>query len=197
VVSTPDAGPRVVVMGVSGCGKSTVASILARLLDVPYVDADGLHPPANVATMAAGTPLTDDDRWPWLRLVGAALAGSPHGTVVACSALRRPYREVLRGTAPGTVFVHLDGTREQLATRMAARLDHFMPPSLLDTQLATLEPLDPDEPGVVLDIAATPDALAVAAASWVRSRSAWAHDVVGMGDVVVGVGVRDGGAPTG
>jgi gluconokinase len=185
VVSTPNPGPRVVVMGASGCGKSTVGSMLARLLEVPYVDADGLHPAANVATMAAGIPLTDADRWPWLRLVGAELAGSPRGAVVACSALRRPYRDVLRETAPGTVFVHLDGTRDQLAARMAARLDHFMPPSLLDTQLATLERLQPDEAGVVLDIAATPDRLAVAAASWVRCRRtlAAADDVPAGGTV--------------
>jgi len=167
MVDAPAAGPRVVVMGVSGSGKSTVGWKLARLLDVPFVDADALHPASNVAKMAAGTPLTDEDRWPWLRVVGAEIAGSPAGAVVACSALRRAYRDVLRETAPGTVFVHLHGTRDRLAPRMAARLDHFMPPSLLDTQLATLEPLGADEPGVVLDIAATPDELAADAAAWV------------------------------
>jgi gluconokinase len=160
--------PRVVVMGVSGSGKSTIGWMLARLLDVPFVDADGLHPPANVTKMAAGSPLTDDDRWPWLRLVGAELAGSSVGAVVACSSLRRAYRNVLRETASGTVFVHLDGSRDELASRMAARLDHFMPPSLLDTQLATLEPLAPDEAGVTLDITDTPDGIAAEAAAWVR-----------------------------
>jgi carbohydrate kinase (thermoresistant glucokinase family) len=176
VETAPHRGPRVVVMGVSGCGKSTVGWMLARLLDVPFVDADGLHPPANVARMAAGTPLTDDDRWPWLRAVGAELARSERGAVVACSALRRAYRDTLRETAAGTVFVHLHGTRALLASRMTARLDHFMPPSLLDTQLATLEPLQADEAGVVLDIAAPADSMAADAAAWVRGRRTAAAD---------------------
>jgi carbohydrate kinase (thermoresistant glucokinase family) len=165
--STP-AAPRVVVMGVSGCGKSTVGSMLAHRLGVPFVDADGLHPAENVATMAAGIPLTDDDRWPWLARVGAMLA-APEGVVVACSALRLAYREVLRDHAPDAVVVHLDGTREQLAARMAVRLDHFMPPSLLDTQLATLEALRADEAGVVLDIASPPDRIVTEAVDWLGS----------------------------
>jgi carbohydrate kinase (thermoresistant glucokinase family) len=159
-------------MGVSGSGKSTVASILARQLRVPFVDADGLHPAQNVAKMAAGIPLTDRDRGPWLDRVGEELAGAPDGVVVACSALRLTYRAVLRGHAADAVFVHLHGTRAQLLTRLTARLDHFMPPSLLDTQLATLEPLQADEPGVVLDIASSPDRIAADAAAWVRSRQA-------------------------
>lgn len=158
------ARPRVVVMGVSGCGKSTVGSLLAVGLGVPFLDADALHPPANVATMAAGTPLTDADRLPWLRRVGTELAAAPEGVVVACSALRRSYRDLLRGEAPDVRFVHLVGTREQLAARMTARLDHFMPASLLDSQLAALEPLGPDEAGLVLDVAAPPADLARAAA---------------------------------
>lgn len=166
--STATSGPRVVVMGASGCGKTTVGWMLARLLDVPFIDADGLHPAANVAAMASGMPLSDDDRWPWLEIVGAEIAGSAQGAVVACSALRRAYRSVIRGAAPGTVFVHLDGTRDQLAARMAARIDHFMPPSLLDSQLATLERLGEDEVGVTLDIALAPDRIAAAAAAWVR-----------------------------
>lgn len=156
--------PRVVVMGVSGSGKSTVGWLLARRLDVAFVDADGLHPPANVAKMTAGEPLTDADRLPWLRAVAAELAAAPSGAVVACSALRRRYRDVLRDGAPGVTFVHLDGSRDVLAARLAARLDHFMPASLLDSQLATLEPLDADEAGVVLDVGETPDRLAEAAA---------------------------------
>jgi carbohydrate kinase (thermoresistant glucokinase family) len=159
---------RVVVMGVSGCGKSTVGPLLGRRLDVPFFDADLLHPRANVAKMAAGITLTDADRWPWLRAVGAMLAGYQDGAVVACSALRRAYRNVLREHAPGTVFVHLDGTREQLMTRLAARDDHFMPLVLLDSQLATLEPLHPGEPGIRLDIADPPNRIAEAAAIWVR-----------------------------
>jgi gluconokinase len=162
-------------MGVSGSGKSTVASVLARRLGVPFVDADGLHPDRNVAKMAAGTPLTDGDRRPWLDRVGEELAAAPDGVVVACSALRLAYRSLLRGHAPGTVFVHLHGTREQLATRLATRLDHFMPPSLLDTQLATLEPLRPDEAGVVLDVAPAPDRLAADAVAWLRAEGHAAH----------------------
>jgi gluconokinase len=166
----PTTPPRVVVMGASGSGKSTVGWLLARLLGVPFVDADGLHPPANVAKMAAGTPLTDDDRRPWLRLVGAELARSPAGAVVACSALRRSYRDLVREAAPDAVLVHLDGTREQLASRLATRLDHFMPASLLDSQLSTLEPLGADEAGVVLDVTASPDRIADDARAWVHRR---------------------------
>lgn len=156
--------PRVVVMGVSGSGKSTVGWLLARRLGVAFVDADGLHPASNVAKMSVGEPLTDADRLPWLSAVAAELAAAPGGAVVACSALRRRYRDVLRDGAPGVAFVHLDGSREVLAARLAARLDHFMPASLLDSQLATLEPLGPDEAGVVLDVGGTPDRLAEAAA---------------------------------
>lgn len=165
-IALPGGGavPRVVVMGVSGSGKSTVGWLLARRLDVAFVDADGLHPPANVAKMTAGEPLTDADRLPWLRAVAAELAAAPAGAVVACSALRRRYRDVLRDGAPGVTFVHLDGSRDVLAARLAARLDHFMPASLLDSQLATLEPLDADEAGVVLDVGEQPDRLAEAAA---------------------------------
>ncbi|MBD9698156.1 gluconokinase [Flavimobilis sp. GY10621] len=160
--------PRIVVMGVSGCGKSTVATLLAARLGVPYVDADDLHPAANVARMSAGIQLTDDDRAPWLDTVAAAIAAAPDGVVVACSALRRSYRDRLRAGAPGTVVVHLDGTPELLAARIGARTDHFMPASLLGTQLATLESLADDEPGTVLDVTATPDELADAAATWWR-----------------------------
>ncbi|QHT58308.1 gluconokinase [Cellulomonas sp. H30R-01] len=155
-------------MGVSGSGKSTVGWLLARRLGVAFVDADGLHPPANVAKMGAGEPLTDDDRLPWLGAVAAELAAAPDGAVVACSALRRRYRDVLRDGAPGVTFVHLDGSRDLLASRLAARLDHFMPASLLDSQLATLEPLDEDEDGVVLDVGEAPDRLAAQAARLVR-----------------------------
>ncbi|GIG20433.1 gluconokinase [Cellulomonas chitinilytica] len=160
---------HVVVMGVSGCGKSTVGSLLADRLGVPFLDADSLHPPANVARMAAGVPLTDEDRWPWLRLVGDAMASRPAGAVVACSALRRSYRDLLRASVPDLRLVHLVGTREQLAARMRARERHFMPVSLLDTQLATLEPLGADEHGVELDCARDPAGLAAHAVRTVRS----------------------------
>lgn len=161
----PGAPPRVVVMGVSGCGKSTVGALLAARLGVPFIDGDSLHPPANLALMAAGTPLTDEDRWPWLRAVGAALASAPHGAVVACSALRRGYRDVLRQSAPGAFHVHLDGPRALLERRLTARSGHFMPATLLDSQLATLEHLDPDEAGVTLGLELTPGELAARAAA--------------------------------
>ena len=143
--------PLLVVMGVSGAGKSTVGIALASLLHVDFVDADALHPEANVAKMAAGTPLTDADRWPWLDLVGAALAdASETGLVVACSALKRSYRDAIRAAAPTTRFVHLTVPRAALTDRVARRADHFMPASLIDSQLETLEPLGPDEPGVTV-----------------------------------------------
>jgi gluconokinase len=137
-------------MGVSGSGKSTVGEALAAALAVPFVDADALHPPANVEKMAAGVPLTDDDRWPWLDAVGALLAHPP--VVVACSALRRVYRDRLRTYAPELRLVYLHGTRELLAERMSHR-DHFMPLTLLDSQLATLEAPDADEDALRCDIA--------------------------------------------
>lgn len=154
------AAPLVVVMGVSGSGKSTVGALLAERLGVPFADADDLHPPANVAKMAAGQPLDDDDRAPWLALVGRELAGARStGIVMACSALRRRYRDLIRDAAPETVFVHLHGSRELLAERMGARTGHFMPTALLDSQLATLE--EPgDEEGVTVGIEPSPENIA-------------------------------------
>jgi gluconokinase len=143
--------PLLVVMGVSGSGKSTVGSALAAELGVPFVDADDLHPVANVEKMASGIPLTDDDRWPWLRLVGERLSGAgTTGMVVACSALKRAYRDAIRAEAPGVRFVFLDASRALLEARVANRPTHFMPASLLDSQLASLEPLAPDEPGITV-----------------------------------------------
>lgn len=151
--SSPPAPPLVVVMGVSGSGKSTVGAALAERLGVPYIDADDLHPPANVAKMRGGTPLTDADRAPWLDTVGAELAGhASTGLVVACSALRRVYRDRLRHPAPGTVFLHLTGDRDVLAGRLTGRRGHYMPPTLLDSQIDTLEPLEDDEAGATLDV---------------------------------------------
>lgn len=146
--------PRVVVMGVSGCGKTTIGDLVARALGVRFLDGDSLHSVENVAKMAAGTPLTDEDRWPWLATVGAELsAAGPAGLVLACSALRRSYRDAIRAQAPDTVFLHLHGSREVLGARLEGRSGHFMPAALLDSQLATLEPLDESEAGVVADIA--------------------------------------------
>ncbi|MGB0102470.1 MAG: gluconokinase [Nocardioides sp.] len=141
-----------VVMGVSGSGKTTVGSALARRLRVPFVDADDLHPHENVAKMTAGEPLDDEDRFPWLEVVGGWLAAHPGGGVVSCSALKRSYRDQLRGHAPGLRFLQLDGSPEVIARRQAGRVGHFMPVSLLASQLATLEPLQPDEAGAVVDV---------------------------------------------
>lgn len=142
---------RIVVMGVSGCGKSTVGALLAQKLDAKFIDGDDLHPAENKAKMAAGIALNDEDRWPWLDKVGETLQ-SDERVVVACSALKRKYRERILTQAKDAVFVHLSGSKEVLAERMNARQNHFMPASLLDSQLATLEPLEFDEPGLVIDI---------------------------------------------
>ena len=140
---------RIVVMGVSGCGKSSVGIALAEALGARFIDGDDLHPEANKAKMGAGIPLDDSDRWPWLDLVGQALTPN---TVIACSALKRVYRDRIRTAAPGTFFVHLDGSRDILERRLGARTGHFMPATLLDSQLAILEPLEFDEPGCVLNV---------------------------------------------
>jgi carbohydrate kinase (thermoresistant glucokinase family) len=159
-VTTQKQKPLVVVGGVSGSGKSTIGAALAATLGVAFIDGDDLHPAANVAKMAAGIPLTDDDRWPWLAAVGAALAeSSDDGLVIACSALRHVYRVAIRDAAPATFFIVLTGSPELLTERITARTDHFMPPALLASQLALLEPLQADEHGVTLDVAATPDEL--------------------------------------
>jgi gluconokinase len=150
------AGLHVVVMGVSGSGKSTVATELARRLGFVMIEGDDLHPPSNVEKMAAGVPLTDDDRRPWLETL-RDLLGDHHekgeGTVLACSALRRAYRDLLRSALPPdeAFVIALDVDHDTLRRRMAQRTGHYMPVSLLESQLATLEPLEPDERGVTLD----------------------------------------------
>ena len=149
-----------VVMGVSGSGKSTVGAAIAQRLRVPFADADDFHPPANVAKMSAGTPLDDDDRWPWLEAIGEWLvAHDTSGGVMSCSALKRRYRDQLRHHAQGITFLHLDGSHEVISARQASRPGHFMPASLLHSQFATLEPLAPDERGVVIDVDQDIDAI--------------------------------------
>ena len=144
--------PLVVVMGVSGSGKSTAGAALAQRLRVPFADADDLHPQQNIAKMTAGRALDDDDRRPWLEAIGGWLAAHPGGGVMSASALNRDYRDQLRRHAPDVEFLHLSGSRELIARRQASRPGHFMPSSLLDSQFATLEPLEPDERGLVVDV---------------------------------------------
>ena len=143
----------VVLMGVCGCGKSTIGQPLAAELGWRFLDADEFHPEANVAKMAAGTPLTDEDRWPWLRSIGAWMSAeiaAGRSAVVTCSALRRSYRDLLREGRPEVVFCHLTADPDLVGERVSHRTDHYMPASLLPSQLAALEPLQPDEPGFVL-----------------------------------------------
>jgi gluconokinase len=152
--------PRpIVVMGVSGSGKSTVGAALAQRLRVPFADADDFHPEANIAKMTAGQPLNDEDRRPWLDAIGDWLKAHADGGVVSCSALKRDYRDRLRDHFADAEFVHLDGTHEVIARRQASRPGHFMPASLLDSQFATLEPLEPDEHGLVIDVDQSVDAI--------------------------------------
>ena len=150
---------RVVVMGVSGSGKSTVGAALAQRLRVPFADADDFHPPANVAKMTAGEALDDHDRHPWLEAVGGWLAQHPAGGVMSCSALKRKYRDQLRHHAPGVAFLLLDGTPEVIRRRQAGRPGHFMPASLLTSQFSTLEQLAPDEHGVTVNVDQSIDAI--------------------------------------
>jgi gluconokinase len=148
-----------VVMGVSASGKSTVGRLLANALGATYLDGDDFHPPENVARMAAGQPLTDTDRRGWLAALSARLAqarAQREGVVLSCSALKRSYRDVLRRGAPDMKLIFLRGSRELLAARIAARTDHYMPASLLDSQLATLEPPHADEAAREFDVVLTP-----------------------------------------
>jgi gluconokinase len=152
----------VVMMGVSGSGKTTIATGVAQGLGWQVLEGDKLHPPANIAKMSAGTPLNDEDRWPWLRAIAAAIddwrANGVSG-VVACSALKRAYRDILIGPRPDVVLVYLQGSHELIATRMAARHGHFMPTGLLDSQFATLEEPGEAERPIVASIASAPDAI--------------------------------------
>ena len=160
--STPPPGPSplVVVMGVSGSGKSVVGAALAQRLRVPFGDADDFHPAANIAKMTAGDALDDHDRHPWLEAIGGWLADQDaEGGVIACSALKRTYRDQLRHHAPRVAFLHLDVIRDVIARRQASRPGHFMPTSLLTSQFATLERLAPDEAGVVIDVDQPVDAI--------------------------------------
>lgn len=164
---------QVVVMGVSSTGKSTIAAALADQLGWRFIEGDDLHPRSNVAKMENGQPLTDEDRAPWLRAIAerageASAAG--HCAVITCSALKRQYRDLLRQGVAAMYFVHLHGSRQLLESRMAKRERHFMPVSLLESQLDTLEPLDDDEDGVVIDVAGSVDEVVAQASSAVSAR---------------------------
>jgi gluconokinase len=161
---------HILVMGVSGCGKSTIGEMLAEALSLPFADADAFHPPENVKKMSAGIPLTDADRWPWLDALGAWLAAEERGGVIACSALKRAYRDRLREWVPGLFVVHLSGAPELIAGRQGAREGHFMPPSLMASQFATLEPPGADEEAITLDIASPPEGVAAEAAAKLSPR---------------------------
>jgi gluconokinase len=148
----------VIVMGVSGAGKTTVAEDLARAMDWPMAEGDDFHPPENVAKMHSGQPLNDEDRWPWLRTIAKWIGereAERQSSVVTCSALKRSYRDVLRDGHPSVRFCHLITDVDLIRGRVEHRAGHFMPPTLLASQVATLEPLQADEDGVVVDVSGT------------------------------------------
>ena len=164
MMAEPSGAPAVlVVMGVSGSGKTTVGALLAGRLGWEFEDGDDFHPPANVAKMRSGVPLTDDDRWPWLRSVAAwidAVRGGGRRGVVTCSGLKRAYRDVLVAGRPDVQLVYLQGSHDVIAQRQAARLGHFMPPTLVGSQFATLEEPDGDEHALVVSVEPRPAAIA-------------------------------------
>ena len=163
------AAPLVVVMGVSGCGKSTVGRLIAKRLACEFLEGDDLHPPRNLERMAAGIALTDHDRRDWLKAIAGQLAdahAARHGLIVSCSALKRNYRNQLRTASNELAFVHIHGSLDVLEARMLSRTGHFMPPSLLTSQLQTLEPPGPDERSITLDAALPPEQIAELACAW-------------------------------
>jgi gluconokinase len=162
---------HIVVMGVSGTGKTSVGELLAEELGCEFIEGDSLHPRRNIEKMEHGTPLTDEDRWPWLQAIADLVAVRDHegtSTVVTCSALKRKYRDILRDAAP-TFFVHLDAPFQVLEARMQERTKHFMPTSLLRSQFDTLEPLDEDESGAVVDVSPPIDEVVEEAVNAVRT----------------------------
>ena len=163
-----------VFMGVSGSGKTSVAQRVADRLGLPFAEADDFHPPSNIRKMGSGVPLTDEDRWPWLRELAEWIGAHEvlgESTVMACSALKRDYRDVLRTAAPGVHFVHMYGPAEVIWERMDAREGHFMPPALLRSQLEILQRLEPDEAGREIDLRADLDTLTEQALEYMASRA--------------------------
>jgi carbohydrate kinase (thermoresistant glucokinase family) len=162
----------IVVMGVASCGKTTIGEALATKLGVPFIEGDRLHGEANVEKMAGGTPLTDEDRWPWLARVGEALQG-PGGKIASCSALKHSYREaIIKAAKRPVMFVHLHGTQDVLERRIAARQGHFMPASLLTSQLATLEMPDENEVTVTINIDQPTEAIVSEALTFISGKVA-------------------------
>lgn len=162
-VGAPTTPRHLVVMGVSAAGKTTVAREINKVLQWDFAEGDDFHPQSNVDKMASGVPLDDEDRWPWLEALAEWIRehdAAGRSTMMTCSALKRSYRDVLRRGSGGTFFVHLTGDRELLQRRMARRGGHFMPAELLDSQLATLQDLEPDEPGRAFDVSGTPEQIA-------------------------------------
>lgn len=150
---------RVVVMGVSGCGKTTVADLIAKALQWPCIEGDQHHPKPNIAKMSAGIPLTDEDRAGWLDVLSQFVGESANreqGLVLTCSSLKRKYRDRFRQADPHVRFVHLVGTREDIAPRLALRTGHYMPPSLLESQFRDLEPPGPDESAIAMSVRLDP-----------------------------------------
>lgn len=165
---------RAIIMGVAGSGKSSVGVALAARVDAIYMDGDDLHPAANIAKMSAGTPLNDADREPWLIRIGETLHAARGPILIGCSALKRPYRDLIRqGSGGSVIFVHLAGSRALIETRMSARQGHFMPTSLLDSQFADLQPLQDDELGFQVDIGRALDDIADTAAAQLRGMKEW------------------------
>ena len=164
----------VIVMGVTSCGKTSVGEGLAAELNCPFIEGDKLHPVSNIAKMTVGTPLTDDDRWPWLEIIGRAMKAecvAGRGVIASCSSLKKVYRQKLAEAAGMPIsFIFLYGSRELLAARMADRKGHFMPTSLLDSQLKTLEVPGPDEDAVHLDVALSVDELVALSKEYVMSQ---------------------------
>jgi gluconokinase len=162
-----------IVMGVAGSGKTTIAAAMARAQGWILLEGDAFHPQANIAKMKAGTPLTDEDRWPWLHAIAARedeLRAADQSAMVACSALKRPYRDILIGARADALLVYLRGSKSLIAERMQSRKGHFMPPALLDSQFATLEEPGPDENPIIVDIGGPPDQVIQEAIRKLRER---------------------------
>lgn len=161
---------RLVVMGVSGSGKTTVGQEIAKELNLPFIDGDDLHPAENKAKMASGEPLTDSDREPWLEIIGNELAAATNGLVIVCSALKKSYRDTIRRAAPDAFFIHLHGSQELIESRIADRDHEFMPSTLLASQFAALEPLDETEAHLAVSIEGSPQKITAVVEDYLRAQ---------------------------